>query len=202
MYQATPRADHMSKLPGGWGVAPELITPTFKVYSRYFNNQRPNHLQFPQGQLGCELHRPGSSHTGLKCPCAETGNIDITSILDFICRQLGYTRGLDAAGDEDIATFPIDTMARPWTTVGYKYNYGKFTDSLLGTERLHGLLSFFKEVPRLVAQRFNATMQSNWYTLLKPGMEREQDMIGYNIGDVIGIALLMRLLTTTDDRLS
>lgn len=32
-------------------------------------------------------------------------------------------------------------------------------------------------------------------------METEEDMMGYNIGDVVGIALLMRILTTTDDRL-
>ena len=36
---------------------------------------------------------------------------------------------------------------------------------------------------------------------LGPGIEMDADMVGYNIGDVVGIALLMRFLTTTDDRM-
>lgn len=203
MYQGTPRAPRMSKLPDGYGVPPEMITPTFKLRSAYFQNQRPDDLRFPQGQLGCELHRQGSSVTGLKCPCAETGNVDITSVADFICRQLGYTRGKNVVPNDDIAVFPFDTLARSWARATYKYNYGKFIDGLMGTDRLHDLLSFFKEVPRMVGRRFpGSDMQGKWYTLLRPGMEAEEDMMGYNIGDVVGIALLMRLLTTTDDRIS
>lgn len=73
---------------------------------------------------------------------------------------MGYTRGLDLAQNEDTATdtiteFPISSMARPWTSSAYKYNYGKFIDGLMGSDRLHELLAFFKEVPRLVSQRFN-----------------------------------------------
>ena len=205
MYQGTIRPPHLSKLGGPPWARGVMITPTYKIRSPFFQAERPDALQFPHSQLECPLHRPGFSATGLNCPCVETSNIDITTVLDFICRQLRYTRELDEEWDVDpaadtITGFPITSMARPWTDTVFRYNYGKMMEGLMGTDRLHALLAFFKDVPKFVASRLNRGIQGRWYTLFKPGMEVEEDMMGYNIGDVVGIALLMRLLTTTDDR--
>lgn len=42
---------------------------------------------------------------------------------------------------------------------------------------------------------------SNLFNSIGPGMEINDDIMAYNIGDVAGVALVMRFLTTTDDRM-
>ena len=64
------------------------------------------------------------------------------------------------------------------------------------TDRLYKYLAHFKRAP------YRHHSIDSFYNELGPGMEMNHDMLGYNFGDVIGIALLMRFLTTTDDRMS
>lgn len=75
------------------------------------------------------------------------------------------------------------------------------------TDRLHEVLQYLKNAPRraqLGADGYGHTTEqsiTDWYQSLGPDMETDGDKMGYNIGDVAGIALLMRFLTNTDDRM-
>lgn len=68
------------------------------------------------------------------------------------------------------------------------------------TDRLFKLFKRFKEAPNREPGR-RGISRDQWYQSLGPGMETDSDKMGYNIGDVAGVALLMRFLTTTDDRM-
>ena len=64
-------------------------------------------------------------------------------------------------------------------------------------DRLGALLTEFKNSP----DRYRGE-KDEFNQELGPGLERDNEAIGYNTGDVVGIALIMRFLTTTDNRKS
>lgn len=70
----------------------------------------------------------------------------------------------------------------------------------MGADRLFPLLNYFKSIPDSFGGRGDAA-RNEFYQSLGPGMEGNDHLMGYNIGDVAGVALLMRFLTTTDDRM-
>lgn len=190
LFQGSPRpnfegaADYPSDKRG-------LVVPTFKLSSRYFNQRRPRHLQFSKLQGACELHRPGKNELGLACPC-RYGNIDIVMLLAFVCRQFG-TKKRDY--------FRHDTTRKlHWNyTRDIPTAYDRFQKQLLWGHELYPLLEFLKNAPF----RFSSgdpDLKTEFYQSMKPGMEDDDDKMGYNIGDVVGIALIMRFLTTTDNR--
>lgn len=73
------------------------------------------------------------------------------------------------------------------------------------TDRLYAVFGYLKNAPgRAIRPNSSSTsgeQVDDWYQSLGPGMETDSDKMGYNIGDVAGVALLMRFLTTTDDRM-
>lgn len=209
MYQKKPR--EIFRLEDWRTKEITYVSPTWKIHSGLYQSKRPEQLYFPRctEQLdSCELHNniPGfpdirvNDH-GLSCPCRSTGNVDITTILGFLCRQLGY-RGW--AGGE---------LPKPlWHKSKFGCNYGAFLESTMQTDRLHEIFQYLKNAPSRAYQAFMSTAtadlactikqyKDDWYQSLGPGMETDGDKMGYNIGDVAGVALLMRFLTTTDDRM-
>lgn len=76
------------------------IHPTWKVHSDRYKGCRPQHLIFPHFRAkidSCDLHNNKPDHPqtrlnaqGLSCPCTSTGNVDITTVVEFLCRQLGF----------------------------------------------------------------------------------------------------------------
>lgn len=73
------------------------------------------------------------------------------------------------------------------------------------TDRLYEIFQYLKDSPSRAALADSSHTRdefiNEWYQSLGPGMETDSDKMGYNIGDVAGVALLMRFLTTTDDRM-
>ena len=68
-------------------------------------------------------------------------------------------------------------------------------------DRLGRLLTMFKDAPKRYEGYYGEHREpGDFYQALGPGLERDNEAIGYNAGDVIGIALTMRFLTTSDDR--
>ena len=64
----------------------------------------------------------------------------------------------------------------------------------MGSDPLYPLFERLKSIPD------GKRDKTAWFNTFGPGMEIDDEKMGYNIGDVVGIALLMRFLTTTDDR--
>ncbi|KAK7514760.1 hypothetical protein IWZ03DRAFT_443319 [Phyllosticta citriasiana] len=95
---------------------------------------------------------------------------------------------------------------RQWTKNRPGYGYSELLDHFLKHDWVYPLLTYFKDIPRgfheldtieVGRQRSN---DSSFYRSFGPSMETDSDKMGYNIGDVVGIALVFRILTTTDDR--
>ena len=122
---------------------------------------------------------------GMACPCG-LGNVDLSTILDDICRQLGLT---------NLAATCSGIHKRIWSSAKLYNNYASLLGWLLGQDRLYPLLNYLKDGPG------RSKNKSEFYQSLNPTMESDIDKMGYNIGDVVGVALIMRYLTTTDDRL-
>ncbi len=81
-------------------------------------------------------------------------------------------------------------------------NYGDFLLWTMGTDRLYPLFKYFKDVPSDGIPPDDPQREHRitaWYDSLGPDMVTDDDKMGYNIGDVVGIALLMRFITSTDD---
>lgn len=203
MYQATPR-ERFEELD--WGTKQTYwIRPTWKIHSPRYQSPRPQDLCFPRfrGHVdSCELHEnkvvpPGSrlNRKGLSCPCQSTGNVDITNIFEFISRQLGYNDGRPSSKNDK----------RQWHQVKPGCNYASLLKSTMQTDRLYEVFEYLKNAPERASRPDSSSTPKeqldDWYQSLGPGMETDSDKMGYNIGDVAGVALLMRFLTTTDDRM-
>lgn len=193
MYQATPRKEFTRtkyNSDHSWRVC-----PTWKINSSWYKGHRPQHLFFPRFRAHadtCDLHDNEGARLndeGLSCPCRSTGNIDITTVFDFLCRQLGYRDWYNRT-----------CQKRVWQKAREYCNYGQFLRCTMKTDRLFKLFKHFKEAPNREPGR-RGISRDQWYQSLGPGMETDSDKMGYNIGDVAGVALLMRFLTTTDDRM-
>lgn len=196
MYQGTPR-DKFKKTD--WKTEKEhWIHPTWKIHSGRYESCRPQHLVFPRFRAkvdSCDLHNNKPDHPqtrlnaqGLSCPCKSTGNVDITTVVEFLCRQLGFRDPM----------WGKPCGKRVWHEVKHGCNYGAFLVSTMQTDRLHGFFQYLKNAP---SRAYPDVSRDDWYQSLGPGMETDSDKMGYNIGDVAGVALLMRFLTTTDDRM-
>ncbi|KAI9881249.1 MAG: hypothetical protein M1830_005535 [Pleopsidium flavum] len=182
MFQGTPRERFLEHLYGG---AVQWVQPTFKITSKYYDAERPRNLTFSRDDVDCTLHLPGGDDLGMTCPC-RLGNVDLSTILDHICRQLNLQTGINHYNEPDRGE-----IAKQWF-VPKKYNsYKAVLQNLLGEDRLFPLLNHLKEAPKS-RSRFNKSLGS--------GMKVDIHKMGYDIGDVVGVALVMRFLTTTDDR--
>lgn len=63
----------------------------------------------------------------------------------------------------------------------------------MGSDRLLGLLQYIKDAPS------RSSNKHAFYQSFSLGMEVDDEKVGYNVDDVVGVAVLMRFLTTTDD---
>ena len=183
MFQGTPRERYW-KTP--WRGDGYWIQPFFKFHSLHYGGPRPPNLMFSKNLISCDLHRLEANESGMTCPC-RLGNVDLSTILDHICRQLDLTYAADSAG--------TDLRQRNWSNAKMRNNYARLLEWLLGQDRLYPLLDYLKEGAARSGDK------TEFYQSLGPGMETDIDKMGYNIGDVVGVALIMRYLTTTDDRL-
>ncbi|KAI9711417.1 MAG: hypothetical protein M1812_007162 [Candelaria pacifica] len=216
VYQGTPRERQV--LRDRKSGEDQWMRPTWKFSSRHLCRKRPAELTFRTHNDECRMH---SKFTGVDvdgnrmgCPCY-LGNVDISALLDYICRQFDW-RGDDTVnnplppgGEWDFMQTSI--LPRTWTDNRGHCNYGGFLHWTIGSDPLYPLFNHLKSIPteRVKNMRIKGLELSDdekkaeiqaWYDSLGPGMEDDDGKMGYNIGDVVGIALLMRFLTTTDDR--
>ena len=183
MFQRTPR-QRFSKTSYFGNVL--WFEPTFKFTSDFYQGERPRELTFSRERVRCAFHLPEGNDLGITCPC-RLGNVDLSAILDYICRQLtlGTRREPSLHGYE----------RNRWDKAKFKNNYKNLLNFMMGEDRLYPLLDYLKDA----ANRFYS--KDEFYQSLGPGMEQDMEKMGYNIGDVVGIALIMRFVTTTDDRI-
>ena len=198
LYQGTKRPEYENQHYGSR--AKFWQQPSWKIRSPFYDGVRPDNLQFPR-DTRCDLHDDNTdsdggkkeiniSPQGLCCPCLQTANVDITTIIEYISRQLNY---IDPVREGRDAT-PLSK--RTWRNIRAGCNYNKFITWTMGGSRLHKLLNDFKEIPDKVGSSRTA-----FYNSIGPGTEIDDNIMAYNIGDVAGVALLMRFLTTTDDQI-
>ncbi|KAI9700877.1 MAG: hypothetical protein M1836_002247 [Candelina mexicana] len=219
MYQGTPRRRHRvdtmvrGEMQSSWKI------PTFKIRSPFLNGLRPVDVTFINHDQPCTMHNSlekssdDSSEHLRSCPCW-SGNIDITALLDSIGRQLRW-RTDDPSNPTQPWSEDCLMQLRDWTMPKHGCNYGDFLRWTMEKDRLYPFFEYFKAIPDQLFPRsnnfhdpaqlvYNPSMQERktaWYDSFGPGMETDDLKMGYAMGDVIGIALLMRFLTTTDDRM-
>ncbi|KAK7556724.1 hypothetical protein IWX46DRAFT_653979 [Phyllosticta citricarpa] len=196
-YQGTGRRPYLTQ---PFRATPQRITPQPKLAHTHLSGVRPDSLKFPSQDEAeqCAFHkhlRPGESYPrDIACPC-RTGNLDIETVIALVCRQLGLRQ-------DDEHSF----RKRRWTKNRPGYGYSELLDHFLKHDWVYPLLTYFKDIPRgfheldtieVGRQRSN---DSSFYRSFGPSMETDSDKMGYNIGDVVGIALVFRILTTTDDQ--
>ena len=213
MYQGTPRIPQIlrnshSNDEGKW------VRYNWKFSSEHLRQERPAKLTFLTHNDDCNMHQKypdNESQSSLQlsnadgqrigCPCY-LGNIDISPLLDYISRQLQW-RGDSTpnyppppADDDDMKpwNWNATTGARYWKANRIYCNYGNFLRWTMGSDPLYPLFERLKSIPD------GKPDKTAWFNTFGPGMEIDDEKMGYNIGDVVGIALLMRFLTTTDDR--
>lgn len=144
IFQGTPRQDYIEKdFASGHKTQ---VRPTWKIRSDWYCDHRPQALYFPRNQplVACDLHdnmlEPPQTHMnahGLTCLCEATSNVDITTVFDFLCRQLGWRNSATA----------IEYKCREWHKARRRCNYDRFLQWTMRTDRLYELLHYFNEVP-------------------------------------------------------
>ncbi|KAI9732594.1 MAG: hypothetical protein M1834_003930 [Cirrosporium novae-zelandiae] len=185
------------------------------------NPNCPFHDNKPGGEYPNDLP---VNETGISCPC-NLANIDMATLLDYLNYQLGF-KVPGGRNNPPREGRELNDPRRRWYEAPYRYNYGFLLKWTMSENRLFPLLSYLKDAPfrgslpptnqhidrSLPRQPFRDPVTnrkpdySAWYNAMKPslpgrpGIERCDDMIGYNIGDVAGIALLMRALIMSDDK--
>lgn len=149
--------------------APAVSKQQPNMQNNYFRTSRPESLHFPRHETNCPMHNNPKE----MCPC-ETGNIELAALFAFVTRDLGFWSAIDP---------------NSWRTHRDYYNYGKLLTLFLGSDPLYRLLAHFKD------PRGGSNARDIFYQSLGPGMELEDYKLSYNIGDVVGIALMFKLLT-------
>ncbi|KAI9700876.1 MAG: hypothetical protein M1836_002246 [Candelina mexicana] len=173
MFQGTPRSRFKDL------ETERFIEPTFKISSKYLNEQRPMSLTFRTDASQCHFHTSELGTQDLRCPCY-TGNLELSTVLDYVCHQL-LASGYSCPGT--------------WAKAKMFSKYHNLLKWWYTGHRLGPILDYFKEAP------FDYPGgQDAFYPTLAPGMEIYQRKMGYNIGDVVGLALIVRFLLTSDDR--
>ncbi|KAK7538738.1 uncharacterized protein J3D65DRAFT_602719 [Phyllosticta citribraziliensis] len=180
LYQSTERKPCKHPKSEAW------LRPRFRLSHPLFQNKRPRNLFFPSESLDCQFHLNApieQDKRKMYCPCRH-GNLDLEAILAHVRRQLGLR----------------DSAKREWWTERKWFGYAKLLQHFMQDDWIYPILNHLKDAPNRWA-RENAAPNGRFYRSLGiPSMEIESDKMGYNIGDVVGIALMFRFLTTTDDR--
>ena len=121
IFQGSARVPYNKAM---WRSTPVYWNPDWQIQSPkgYFNGTHPKYLCFPRINLEeqtCELHERGLSDDVMSCPCS-LGNIDITTLLDFITLQLQSKQNHDG-------TF-IGFKKRTWQQTHFRLPYDKFLE--------------------------------------------------------------------------
>ncbi|KAI9799611.1 MAG: hypothetical protein M1833_003926 [Piccolia ochrophora] len=200
MFQGTPRQPFAKRRQWNDPSSTFMVHPAWMLRSRHFLGTRPAALTFSTNEEGfhCELHSRGYSNAqGLVCPC-KYGHVDVSPLLDYICRDLNLVL-VDHSAETEFRrnNGPSLITKRSWMEVRYRCNYNALLKWILEGYPLYPILNELKNVPKT-----HPGGKGQFFKDIKPGMERADDMMGYVVGDVVGIALIVRYLTTTDGRLS
>lgn len=81
--------------------------------------------------------------------------------------------------------------------------YASLLKIALGTHDIWPLLDEFKNAPQLYSSEDKEEMadpKGAFFRKLRWGMQENDGAMGYNLGDVIGLALIIRMLRESDDR--
>ncbi|KAK4541587.1 hypothetical protein LTR36_007884 [Oleoguttula mirabilis] len=178
MYQLTARKPYLHKPHKSRDTAECTITPVFRLASPHFERVRPDDLTFSSQYIECDLHEEGYNEQGLACVC-RLGNIDIGPLLNHFCRLHGLW---------------IPKMS--WNEHRHYINYANVLDYMLGWDRLSAILTHMKDR----AGSTEAARQRFYSSLGRPGMEKDDDAMAYNIGDVAGVNLIFEELFASDDK--
>lgn len=91
-----------------------------------------------------------------------------------------------------------DNPPLPWYHPRFKFGYDKLLTQLLGSqERLYPFLRHAKDNPKR-----GSTNPAKFYPSMRETIHTDGPTLAYIVDDVIGVSLVMRFITTTDDRLS
>ncbi|KAK8249666.1 hypothetical protein IWZ00DRAFT_278803 [Phyllosticta capitalensis] len=203
LYQGTAREPYY--LTPGPGRQMMKIEPRWRLTRPQFRGQRPGEFIFSNVDTCCPFHKPREKGTGrdIACPC-RTRNLDLETIIAHVRRQVG----LYEISEETV---------RSWTKERRGFGYVKLLQQFLGNDWMFPILNYLKDAPNRWAER-NTQPEDNdedgeyggggggkpnkagFFRSFGPSMESDSDKLGYNIGDVGGIALIFRFLTTTEDR--
>ena len=153
--------------------------PQWRIKRNHFQNVRPDDLKFPTEHEECELHRMGGNEQGTTC-CCRLGNIDIAALLTHFC----WMHGMDS-----------QVKKAPWTEVRFRFRYGDLLERMLGSDRLYPILNHMKDRAGKTGKSRDAFYQD----MGLPGMECEDDVMAYNIGDVAGQSMIFEQLLASDD---
>ncbi|KAK8161519.1 hypothetical protein IWX90DRAFT_506179 [Phyllosticta citrichinensis] len=197
-YQCFGRNDRPEYRTQPYQGNPVTIVPQPKLDSTHLSGIRPDSLKFPTHDESrkCAFHKslqPGQSYPrNIACPC-RTGNLDLETIVAHVRRQLRL--GEDGVEEDEVGEDEdCGVPKRLWTKNRFRYPYANLLKDFLQHDWVYNLLYHFKETPS------NSENPGAYYRSFGPSMESDSDKMGYNIGDVVGIALILRILTTTDDR--
>src|SRR6266536_3406733 len=165
------------------------VIPSFKIKSPFFNQERPPHLDSMSHNdaTPCAFHESCRNPKGLPRPCA-SGNIDILTLFYQLRNSVGYQnptpRGLFQWFDKNISNL----------------SYAQLLQICIGAPYLHDLLVYFKDAQSASCTEGLSDSDSKaiFFETLRPGMEVNDRAMGYNIGDVVGLGLIMKMLTQSD----
>lgn len=178
MFQQTPRQSYVH-CP--YGTDNEIIIePRWRIKRNHFQRLRPDDLKFPTEEVDCELHRWGGNEQGIAC-CCRLGNIDIAALFGHFCRMHGMGNRVPKLS---------------WNEVRPRFRYGDLLESMLETDRLYPILNHMKDRAGKTGKSRDAFYQD----MGKPGMELEDDVMAYNIGDVAGQNIIFEILVACDDK--
>jgi hypothetical protein len=186
MFQGTLRP-HFIAVPQYYSDPEGPVYPTFKIKSPFFNETRPTDLEFSKDEhVRCPFHLEGT-YRGLACPC-EFGNLDIIALLRLICNDIGFWKQFG------LLPWHASNMSR--------LSYAKLLDVFLGTNEVFPLLNQLKNgaIAYVPKDRTNRDPKSEFFDILRAGMEEDDRALGYNIGDCVGQALMIRMIMQSDDR--
>ena len=176
MYQASPRP---AETRYRWSDDRVFtVHPQYHYRSPHFSGERPKDLQWPTGQVECEIHQDERNKPDSSCYC-RLGNVDMGSLLNHVCRTHGLNMYKGQQGD-----------AR------YRFIYHDLLAATLSTDRLWPLMEWMKNC----ATYRSGSLLSFYQSLGQPGMEMDGLAMSYNIGDVAGLNLIFEQLFSDDKR--
>lgn len=144
----------------------------------FFQAERPADVTFPRNQTGCNsaMHYPNDMEGG--CPC-NLLNVELAGVFAFVCESLGARDGAD--------------IYCSWKDPRWRHNWSALIRNFMDGDRMQPLIEDCKDACR------RGGSVENFYQSLGSGMETDTDKMAYNIGDVIGIVRMFKVLTSGGD---